>query len=558
MPEIELPLLPARMVNEFVYCPRLAYLEWVQGEWDDNLDTIHGRWVHRRADEERPRRVPGPDDVAEDAALTARSLLLSAPVLGAIARIDVLEAEGRVATPVDYKRGRPPENTHRAWDPERVQLCVQGLVLRENGYTCDGGVLYFAESKERVDVEFDELLVFQTEQAMEGLRAMARAGRLPPPLVDSPKCVRCSLNAICLPDETHALSGHQRTGVVRRLVAARPDARPVYVQEQGATVRKQGEVLVVTSPTRDAPVRVLLKDTSALVLMGNIQVTTQTVRALLEEGVPITYQSAGGWYVGQAGGGVGHANVEVRLAQHRVVGTAHALDIARAMVAGKVLNQRTFMRRNLVTADRMRSARLALLVRRARASRAADELMGIEGAAAREYFGAFAGLFNDRAAWAASRFKESGRTRRPPLDPVNAVLGFLYAQLVRECTTAALLVGFDPHVGFLHAPRYGRPALALDLMEEFRPLVADSVAVTLFNQGEIGPDDVVSRARGVMLTPTGRRTVLAGFERRLEQLVTHPQFGYRVSYRRLFELQARLLRAVVVGELPGYRPFTTR
>jgi CRISPR-associated protein Cas1 len=119
-------------------------------------------------------------------------------------------------------------------------------------------------------------------------------------------------------------------------------------------------------------------------------------------------------------------------------------------------------------------------------------------------------------------------------------------------------VGFDPFRGVYHAPKYGRPALGLDLCEEFRPLVADSVCLTLFNQGELGPGDFVKRARGVALTAAGRRTLLAGYERRMNQLVTHPVFGYTIGYRRVIELQARLLRAVVLGEVPSYRPFTTR
>jgi CRISPR-associated protein Cas1 len=138
------------------------------------------------------------------------------------------------------------------------------------------------------------------------------------------------------------------------------------------------------------------------------------------------------------------------------------------------------------------------------------------------------------------------------------VLSFLYAVLTKECTVVAQAVGFDPFRGFYHVPKYGRPALGLDLCEEFRPLIADSVCITLFNQGEVTERDFVKRARGVALTPAGRRAVLAAYERRMNQVVTHPVFEYTISYRRIIELQARLLRAVVLGELPAYRPFTTR
>jgi CRISP-associated protein Cas1 len=551
-------LVPARMANEYVYCRRLAFLEWVQGEWDDNLDTIEGKWVHRKVDVETPRRVPDADATADlEHPLTARSLLLSAPVIGAIARVDLLEMDGTSVTPVDYKKGSPPDNSARAYDPERVQLAVQGLVLRENGFSVTEGVLYFAETKERVTIPFDDMLLEQAEDAISGARRMAEAGRCPEPLEDSPKCTRCSLNAICLPDETNLLLHRGRGGAVRRLVPARPVARPLYVQEQGSTVRKQGEALVISAPGQPV-VKVPGKDVAAVVLLGNIQITTQAVRSLMEEEIPVTFHSASGWYVGNAGGGIGHRNVMVRIAQHRAVGGAQQTAIASAIVSGKIANQRTLVRRNLPDADKHVTGRLAQLVRQSRVTANRSVLLGLEGLAAREYFGAFAKLFRERGVWAGVIFTENGRNRRPPRDPVNAVLSYLYAQLVRECTTAALQVGFDPYVGFLHDPHYGRPSLALDLMEEFRPLVADSVCLTLFNQGELSSDEFYSRAKGTMLTPKGRRIVLGGLERRLEQFVIHPQFGYQVSYRRLFELQARLLRAFLLGEADGYRPFTTR
>ncbi len=558
--------LPARMVNEFVYCPRLAFLEWVQGEWDDNIDTIQGRWVHRRVDHEPATDVLAPPDAegvsgevvpSEDRPLTARSVLMSSDRLGAIARIDLLEAVGRDATPVEYKRGAVPDIPNRAWDPERVQLCLQGLILRDSGYHCEGGVLYFAESKTRVDVPFDEDLVEQTENAVRATRAMASAARLPHPLVDSPKCVRCSLNAICLPDETRAWGGSE-AGEVRRLVPARPDALPVYVQAQGGTVSKRGESLHVTVPD-EPPVSVRLIDTSAVAIFGNVQVTTQSLKALCDEGIPVTYHSSSGWLVGVLGAGLGHKNVLLRVQQHAIAADSErGLHVARRMAEGKILNQRTMLRRNHSSADRRLLATLAMHARQTRGALAVDQLMGIEGMAARLYFGALPQLFKGIGEWAGRRFAEGGRNRRPPKDEVNAVLSFVYALLVRDCNLAALVVGFDPYVGFLHAPHYGRPSLALDLAEEFRPLVGDSVTLSVFNQGEVAQKDFVRRARGVALSPTGRRAVIAAYERRMNQSVTHPTFGYSVSYRRVVELQARMLRAAIMGEAAEYRSFTTR
>lgn len=170
-------LLPARMVNEFVYCPRLVHLEWVQGEWADNAETVDGRFVHRRVDDESTAAVPDAESTDEDRSLSARSLLLSSAALGVIARIDLVELEGRQATHVDYKRGAVPDVDHQAYDPERVQLCLQGLILREHGYDCTGGVLYYATSRTRVNIEFDDALVALTRDAVAGLRALGASGR---------------------------------------------------------------------------------------------------------------------------------------------------------------------------------------------------------------------------------------------------------------------------------------------------------------------------------------------------------------------------------------------
>jgi CRISPR-associated protein Cas1 len=548
--------LPARMVNEFVYCPRLAYLEWVQGEWDDNADTVDGRYTHRRVDVETATDVPAADGIEPDRSLTARSVTLSSEALGAIARMDLIELEGRRVTPVDYKRGSVPDTDARAWDPERVQLCVQGLILRDNGYECDAGVLYFVESRTRIDVPFDAELVARTREALDGLRAMADRSRLPPPLVSSPKCVRCSLAGICLPDEVNRLSHPELAEEPRRLVPGRDEALPLYVQEQGAKVGKRDDRLVVSA--EGATLRdVRLLDVSHVVLFGHVQVTTQAIQELCSREIPVTYLSRGGWFYGMTTG-LAHKNVELRIAQHRFVESGQGLVIARSIVSGKIQNQRTILRRNLEVRDRKLLGRLAVHARQARHVTETPTLLGIEGIAAQLYFGAFHLLLHGVGGWAREVFREQGRNRRPPRDEVNAVLSFLYAVLTKECSVIAQAVGFEIYRGVYHTPKYGRPAMALDLCEEFRPLIADSVCLNLFNQGELSATDFVKRARGVALTPSGRRTVLAGFERRMSQMVTHPLFGYTISYRRIVELQARLLRAVIMGEIPAYPPFTTR
>jgi CRISPR-associated protein Cas1 len=374
-------LVPARMLNEFAYCPRLAYLEWVQGEFADNLETLEGRFGHRRVDQPDRQELPEPGresgggngrhhpdplqegegtssgplpeeegmPSAQSEAIHSRSVMLSAPGEKLIAKIDVLDLENSVAVPIDYKRGRVPDIPGNAWEPERVQLCAQGLILRENGYQCEGGILYFIDSRRRVAIAFDEALVDRTRELLGQMRAMAVEGRMPPPLDDSPKCPRCSLVGICLPDETRLLAcpmTQPADGDVRRLTPARDDALPLYIQDQGVTLGKSGDQLTVKS--RQQTLRqVKMIDVSQVSLFGNVQVTAQALREITTAGIPVCHFSYGGWFHAVTRGMV-HKNVELRMRQYAVAADpAQSLIMAKQFVLGKIKNCRTLLRRHL-------------------------------------------------------------------------------------------------------------------------------------------------------------------------------------------------------------------
>lgn len=547
------PLIPARILNEFVYCPRLAYLEWVQKEWEDSSDTVQGKHVHRKVDRQGGK-LPEPDEQSPELKV-ARSVELSSTQLNLIAKIDLVESVGGKVVPVDYKRGKRPHVARQAYDPERVQLCAQGLLLREHGYECSEGILYFAGSRERVKVPFDDELVELTRQSIEGLSAVADAGLIPPPLEDSPKCPRCSLVGVCLPDETNLLRLASEN--VRPLAVRQTRALPVHVQAQRAKVAKKGERLAITNGD-DETVYARIAETSQLVLMGNVYVTTPTLHELMRRNIPITWQSYGGWFLGHSVG-AGHGNVELRTAQYKgSFDEQVCLRLARGWVRAKIRNSRTLLRRNWRRDEDVAPALTDLkrLAAKAGRSRSIDSLLGVEGAAAARYFQHFSGMLKEDGD--ADIFEMNNRNRRPPTDPVNALLSFGYAMLTRALVVALSASGFDPYRGFFHQPRYGRPALALDMMEPFRPLIVESAVLTAINNGEVRPTDFVRRATGVNLSSGGRKRFIATFERRLGQEVTHPLFGYRVEYRRLLEVQARLLGRFLLGDTPDYPNFITR
>lgn len=545
-------LVPARMVNEFTYCPRLFFLEWVQGRFVDNADTVAGTSAHRVVD-----HPSGAAPSAEDAddLKRATSIMVSSPELGVSALIDLLEPGGDgTVVPIEYKKGRPPDIEQRVWEPERVQLCVQGLLLRAEGYECDRGVVWFAETRERVEVPFDEALIARTREVLNDLRSAARSDEAPPPLVDSPKCPRCSLVGLCLPDEHNLLSERveQRP---RRLTPRDRAARPLYVTEPGSMVGKsKGRLVVTKKGERLASERMI--DVSQVCLFGNVQVSAQAMRDLLGRDVPVCWFSSGGWFAGMA---QGLPSKHVELRRRQVIAEAHGgLDIARRVIDGKIRNSRTLLRRNARSdvTDTLES--LTRVTRKVKHADSVDRLLGLEGAAARAYFGAFPSMIDPDRSLPGEAFCFEGRNRRPPTDAVNCLLSYLYSVLVKDLTVACHAVGFDPYLGFYHRPRFGRPALALDLAEEFRPLIAESTVLTLINNGEVTDSDFVVRAAGVTLTKGGRRAVLAAYERRLETEVTHPVFGYKISYRRVLDVQARLLAAHLLGEVPEYTPMVTR
>jgi CRISPR-associated endonuclease Cas1/CRISPR-associated protein Cas4 len=554
----DLALLPARMVNEYQYCPRLAYLEWVQGEWSESADTVQGRHAHRRVDQ-RSGQLPEPNNSQGEASekVHVRSLTLSSDRLGVVARMDLVEAEGNRVTPVDYKRGKRPHILRGAYDPERVQLCIQAMILEDHGYTCEEGILYYVGSRERVPVPFDAELRALTLSAIAGLRALAKNGQIPPPLQDSPKCARCSLVGICLPDEVNFL--RRQDSPPRPLAIAQDAALPMYVQARGAKVGKKGETLEISVDDEKLQ-SVRLIDVSQLVLMGQVYVTAPALLELMSREIPVSWHSFGGWFMGHTIS-TGHKNVEIRTAQYQASFDSQAcLKLAKGWVAAKIQNQRTLLRRNWKDGE----APEALMdgfqadIRRAQRATQLPELLGAEGQAAARYFGAFSSMLNRQDGDEPVTFNFDKRNRRPPIDPVNAMLSYAYSLLTRQWSVALTAVGFDCYRGFYHQPRYGRPALSLDMMEPFRPLIGDSTVIQAINNGEVKGSDFIAAGGGISLTDEGRKSFIATFERRLSHEITHPLFGYKLSYRRLLELQARLLARHLLGELADYPNFTTR
>jgi CRISPR-associated protein Cas1 len=305
-------------------------------------------------------------------------------------------------------------------------------------------------------------------------------------------------------------------------------------------------LVIQTEGAGEATARLI--DTSHLVLIGAVDVTAPVLHELMRREIPVSWYSGSDWFLGHTIG-TGHRNVELRTAQYRAsFDPAFCLRLAGGLVAAKLRNCRTLLRRR-IREDAPPEAPLGGLRRAARAvseAKSLGELLGVEGNGAAIYFASFGAMqrSGDGHAGELPRFEFGNRNRRPATDPVNAMLSFAYAMLVRELTSTLAAVGFDPYRGFYHQPRYGRPTLALDMMEPFRPILADSVVITPINNGEIKPGDFICAGLACALSPLGRKKMIVAFARRLALEITHPVFGYRISYRRLLEFRRACLAAI--------------
>ncbi len=328
----------------------------------------------------------------------------------------------------------------------------------------------------------------------------------------------------------------------------------LYLNEQQSIVKKRDGYLIVQYPDK-RKIEVPLIKVSQVVVSGDVTLTTPALHTLLEMGIEVCFLSFYGHFRGRLSPPVAK-NASVRREQYKAHIDSHrALTVAQACVSGKLENMRTMLLRANRSLQDEKISEATVAIRRMIAQSAqtvtTGSLLGVEGNGSASYFGVFHKLLRDPLGF-------THRRRRPPTDPVNALLSLGYTLLLHQVSAAIQVVGFDPYLGFLHQPRHGRPALALDLMEEFRPIIADSVTLNVLNHHILTAKDFQEELGAVLLKPEARKTFYAKFEERLQEEIQHPHFGYRTSYKRCIELQARLLAKYLTGEIPAYIPLSVR
>ena len=564
--------IPVRALNQVTYCPRLYYLQYVDAVMPVNEHVEGGLFDHRRVDSAGLKNKTRTDR----GTATSRGIALSSEALGISGVLDVIEEKGGEQYPVETKHGSAPHDADgnpTVWDNDAVQLCAQALLMEEAfGRAVPRGYQFSATSRERVPVEFTPELRQQTRDAITRCRELAVLDAPPAPLPPElrHRCFGCSLAPVCLPEETLYELGHPAPAEAEpakappeltRVIPQSDDGAVLYIQEPGAFVGKRSEHLVVKKDGQEMT-RVPMHAIRQVVVCGNVQVSTQALETLAGNDIAVSYVTGHGKFIGSFVPAPAK-NVSLREAQFRQFSDpAVCLELAKAVVRAKLSNQRALLMRSLRGELEARGSHevaargiyglLGVIDRQT----CVESVLGIEGQGAAWYFGEFGRFLKQPPT--GKGFDFTTRNRRPPRDPVNALLSFAYAMLAKDCFSAVLTVGFDPYKGFFHQGRHGKPSLALDLMEEFRPVIADSVVLTLINNEMLTPDDFIVWRDACSLTESGRKAFFAAYEQRKAAVITHPVYGYRMSYARMLEVQARMLAAFVRGGIPHYTGFTVR
>jgi len=555
------PPLPIRNLHNFIYCPRLFYYQWVENIFQENADTVEGSHIHNRVNQ--PSRLQDPKELKDfnlPEGAKVRSLRLESGKLGLVGVVDIIEEGPNGTVLIDYKKGsarRDDKGERLVKEPDAVQVVAQAMLLREHGIEIKEAFVYYAEDKRRVPVDISEERIKECVIKIAEAKALAVAGRCPPPLKDDPRCLYCSAYPICLPNESAFWQSPDNTedsDEIKR--APRPDndeGEVLIVQTPGAQVGQKGGQIVVS--VKGEIVRKLpAQQVRAVYLYGAVQMTAQAAHSFLEDNVDVSFFAPSGRFLGLLRG-LPASGIDARRGQYRLFDERGiCLKIASEMIRAKIHNQRVMLMRNGEPAERVLT-QMAELRDKAAEADTMNTLLGIEGMAAALYFENFGGMLKNKEDF---MFDFLSRNRRPPRDAVNALLSMGYSMLCKELTGICHAVGLDPFLGVMHQPRYGRPALALDIMEEFRPLIADSVAVSLINRGELNKNDFLFSSAGVHLNEQGRRAFWESYNRRMDTEISHPQFEYKMSYRRMLEVQARQMWRFVRGEAQGYIGFTTR
>ena len=539
------PLVRVMALHALVYCERLFYLEEVEEIRVADGNVYAGRRLHDKLDK-------GPD---------CYTLELASERLGLRGKMDCVRRSSGELIVFEHKRGRSKLGKD-AWPSDRLQALAYTLLLSEHTgeEVREARISYHADNT-TVRLEVDREKAWEeVDAAVSRAVELRQSTERPPVSASEYQCRTCSLAPVCLPEEERFAGGDRKKA--HRLFPADEDRRVVHLVEQGASIRRDGEQLVVTLPDgtkKPVPGKLV----SALVLHGNIQISTQAIHFCAANSIGVHWLSYGGFYVGafsQSG-----ARVQRRVRQFQALqGERLRVLLSCRLVRAKVENQLRYLLRAtrgnedlerpevvITGLDRLRALLKELSSLFDKAVQGAlsplDTIRGLEGKAGEIYFSLLPLLLKVEP---EGLLAFSGRNRRPPRDPFNALLSFGYALLYRDCMNSLLSVGLDPCFGFMHSPRSAAYPLAMDLMDLFRLILWDIPLIGSVNRGQWVKEDFAITGEQVWLSSDGRRKAIQVYENRKQEKWKHPVLQYSLSYARTIELESRLLEKEWTGE-PG-------
>jgi CRISPR-associated protein Cas1 len=545
------PLIRVMALHALAYCERLYYLEEVEEIRVADANIYSGRRLHDKLDK-------GPD---------IYSLELASERLGIRGKIDCVKRQSGDLIVSEHKKGRSNKGED-AWPSDRLQVLAYTLLLAEHTgeQINEARIRYHADNKTIKIMISPGEAEKEVEVAVNRSRELRKSLQRPPVTASEHQCRTCSLAPVCLPEEER-FAEQEGDKKAQRLFPQDDDRRIIHLVEQGASVRKDGEQLIVYLPDgtkKQLPGRQI----GALVAHGNVQISTQCLHFCAANDIGVHWLSFGGHYVGGLQPGAGGVQRRVRQ-YHALSDAGMCRELSRRLALAKVENQlRYILRATRNKNEEERDAETEVAIEQLRScikilsslgdgaakketeneetgKDVIDFVRGHEGIAGRIYFSLLPRILKlaegDLLAF-------DGRNRRPPRDPFNALLSFGYALLYKDCVAALQAVGLDPSFGFMHTPRSAAYPLALDLMDLFRLILWDIPLIGSVNRRQWSKDDFAVTGKQVWLNADGRRKAISVYESRKQEKWKHPVLNYSLSYARTIELEARLLEKEWSGQ----------
>lgn len=525
-------------LHAFAYCQRLFYLEEVEELYTQDAAVFAGRRLHAELERQE-------DEDWEELYLTSEEL-------GLRGRVDALRTRNGQTIPYEHKRGRSHRDKNKqpqAWESDKLQILAYCYLLESALHIPiqEGRIRYHSDNV-LIHVPFDEAGKLLVEQAIAQAKTLRNSTHRPPVTENERLCTRCSLSPVCLPEE--ARLAHNQEWETIRLFPQDDERQILHILEPGTLVGRTGEQIKITKKNQPTQ-KVAVQQIGQIVLHSFAQISTQAMHFCAYKGIGIHFVSGGGRYVGSFD--LRQGSIQRRINQYQALSQPNiCLELAKKLVNCRGKGQRKFLmrsKRNLPspsvklhhTINQMKK-----VLKQVSCAQSIESLLGLEGNLAALYFGALPCLF---ASDVPGELRFTHRNRRPPKDRFNCLLSFGYGLLIKDVMNAILSVGLEPALGFYHQPRTQAPPLGLDLMEIFRVPLVDMVVMGSVNRHQWDiKEDFEIRGQQVWLSHGGKKKFVHLYEQRKEKTWKHPVTGYSLTYRRLLELEVRLLEKEWMGE----------